>query len=131
VHVLVHRHMILTRCLFSWAVAGRDPMPHRDSSRARLLLLVAVAGSHDLLAKLMYAHDRPVGSGSPANVQLGARLLYYGGDAVEVALAVAVLTSGYFRRGRDLRRAARRSAATTKPARRPEHPPHQVTAPTP
>ncbi len=106
VHVLVHLHMILTGCLFSWAVAGRDPMPHRASTRGRLLLLFLAAGSHDLLAKLMYAHDRPRGAGSVADVQFGAQLMYYGGDAVAVALAAAVLTSWYAHGGRELRRAA-------------------------
>jgi len=115
VHVLVHLHMILTGCLFSWAVAGRDPMPHRASTRGRLLLLFLAAGSHDLLAKLMYAHDRPHGAGPVADVQFGAQLMYYGGDAVEVALAVAVLTSWYAHGGRELRRAARRAAPAPAP----------------
>lgn len=110
VHVLVHLHMILTGCLFSWAVAGRDPMPHRASTRGRLLLLFLAAGSHDLLAKLMYAHDRPHGAGPVADLQFGAQLMYYGGDAVEVALALAVLTS--------LVRPRRAGTAPRRPARR-------------
>ncbi len=93
VHVAVHLHLIATGCLFSWAVAGRDPMPHPTSTRVRLLLLFAVAGSHDLLTKWMYAHDQPGGAGSVADVRSGAQLMSYGGDVIEVALAVAVLTA--------------------------------------
>ena len=119
VHVAVHLHLIATGCLFSWAVAGRDPMPHPVSTRARLLLLFTVAGSHDLLAKMMYAHDQPGGAGSVAPVRSGAQLMFYGGDVIEVALAVAVLTAWYVRGGRDLRRADRRTPRPAQPVTRP------------
>lgn len=107
-HLLVHTHMFLAGCLLSWFLVGRDPMPHRPSTRQAVMVLVLVAGSHDLLAKLMYAHLLPRGGGDPAQIQLGAQIMFYGGDAIETALAVALLAGWYARTGRELNRANQR-----------------------
>jgi len=82
-HVVVHLHMLLTGCALSWVLAGRDPAPRPLRTRDRLVLLVAVAGSHDLLARLMYAESRPQGAGSPGQLHTAAELLAYGGDVID------------------------------------------------
>jgi putative membrane protein len=109
-HVLVHGHMVLTGCLLSWLLAGVDPLPRRPSTSGRIVVLVLVAGAHGVLAKLLYAHP-PAALGAADQVRAGAQLLYYGGDAVELLLAVAVMAEWYRRTGRRLRAEQRRAGA--------------------
>ncbi len=111
-HLLLHLHMFLAGCLLSWYLVGRDPLPRPRSARGPLVVLLLAAGSHDVLAKLMYAHAFPVGADSAAGLRAGAQLLFYGGDVVEILLAVALLAQWYARTGRELRREQRRIAAS-------------------
>lgn len=102
-HLLVHVHMLLTGCLFVWALAGPDPAPRRPGTAVRLTVLVLAAGAHSALAKLLYAHaDRlPVGAGhARADVEVAALWMSSGGDVAEVLLAVGVLPAWYRARGR-------------------------------
>lgn len=54
-HVLLLAHLLLAGCLFTWAIAGPDPAPRRPRLGVRVLVLVAAAGAHAFLAKLLYA----------------------------------------------------------------------------
>lgn len=113
-HGAVHVHMFLTGCLLSWYLVGRDPVPNRPSDRTRVIVVAVVAGSHDVLAKVLYAHLLPHGGGSAEQIRVGAQVMFYGGDAIDVALAVAVMTAWYARTGRALthqRRRAQRAGA--------------------
>lgn len=107
-HVLVHGHMFLTGCLVSWLLAGVDPMPGRPGTPVRLGVLVVLAAGHTVLAKLLYA-DPPAALGAAADVRRGAELLSYGGDVVELLLAVAVMAEWWRRTGRRLRAEQRRA----------------------
>ena len=110
IHAAVHLHMFLAGCLLSWAVIGIDPIRRRPGTGARLAALVIAAAGHDTLANLMYAWMLPVGGGPAAERQAGAELMYYGGTAIDVALAVIVMTQWYLVTGRALARAWRRVA---------------------
>jgi putative membrane protein len=107
-HVLVHLHVLVAGALLSWFVVAVDPAPRRRSVGGRLVVLLVVATGHDVLAKLLYAHGLP--SGAAGDRALGAQLLYYGGDLVEVLLAVVVMARWYAATGRGAARAARRPA---------------------
>jgi putative membrane protein len=113
VDVAVHAHMVLAGWLFSTVVAGRDPLPHRPALPGTLAVLLVAAAAHGVLAKLMYAHGVPAVDG----VRLGAQILYYGGDLVELATAAAVMSAWYARAGRAQRRAAAPGARLTPVAR--------------
>ena len=108
---LVHLHMVLAGLLLSVVLVGRDPLPHRPGIVGSLVLLLVVAAGHDVLAKLMYARLLPAGAGSPEELRLGAQVMYYGGSAVEIALAVALMACWYARGGRELRRTRARERA--------------------
>jgi putative membrane protein len=118
VHLLVHLHMFLAGCLLSWFLIGRDPLPARPGTRARLFVLFAAAGCHDLMAKLMYAHLLPRGAGSAAGIEFGAQIMFYGGDVVELVLATALLLDWYRRGTRALAREERRRTRSAVSARR-------------
>jgi len=113
-HCLVHVHMFLAGCLLSWFLIGRDPLPTRPRTHTRLVVLFVAAGCHDLMAKLMYAHLLPTGAGSAASIELGAQIMFYGGDVVELLLATAVLLDWYRRGTRALAREERRHAGPSR-----------------
>jgi putative membrane protein len=115
-HLGVHVHYLAAGYLFVWAVAGPDPAPRRPGLRTRALTLLAAAAGHAVLAKFLYAHADvlPPGAAQPAGaVRAAAQLMYYGGDAAELLLAVALFAGWY---GRGGRRAGGPATATRRPA---------------
>lgn len=128
VHGLVLLHFVLAGALFTWAVAGPDPAPHRPGVLTRLVVLVVAGGVHGALAKYLYAHaDRlpPGGGHTVAQGEAAARWMAYGGDVAEVLLAVALLAGWYrARRAADTRAArAARVARAVDGSRRTERVP--------
>lgn len=85
-HVLVHLHVLLAGCLFTYAIAGPDPAPHRPGLPLRAAVLVLAVAAHNVLAKTLYASPP---DGVPADqAAAGAQIMYYGGAPVEIALMV-------------------------------------------
>ena len=84
VHLVVQAHVLLAGYLFTAALVGVDPAPHRPRPAVRAAVLVLAAAAHAVLAKHLYGAPP---AGVP-DARAGALLMYYGGDAVEVALAV-------------------------------------------
>ena len=83
--------MFLAGCLRSWAVIGIDPIRRRPGTRGGWpRCLSRPPARHP--GKLMYAWMLPAGGGPAAARQLRAELMYYGGTAIDVALAVIVMT---------------------------------------
>jgi putative membrane protein len=70
-------HVLAAGYLFTAAVVGVDPAPHRPRPAYRAVVLILAAAVHGLLAKHLYA----------TGWQTGGMVMYYGGDVVEVALA--------------------------------------------
>lgn len=93
-HALVHTHIFLAGYVFTASMVGVDPDPHRAPFTLRASVLIAFIAAHSILAKWLYAHP-PVGV-ETADAQLGAQLMYYGGDAVDVLLIV-LLFAGWYR----------------------------------
>lgn len=109
-HALLNLHFLLSGCLYAWSLAGADPAPRRPGIIARAGVLILSAGLHAWLATLIYAraHTLPAAQlHSPEDLQAAAQLMYYGGDAVELALAVAMFAGWYRHRQRRVRRADR------------------------
>jgi putative membrane protein len=71
-------HVLAAGYLFTAAVVGVDPAPHRTAPAVRATALVLASAAHGILAKHLYAG----GWGT------GAMVMYYAGDVVEVMLAV-------------------------------------------
>ncbi|SDD64329.1 cytochrome c oxidase assembly protein [Auraticoccus monumenti] len=92
VHVGVHLHVLLAGYLFTAATVRADPLPYR-SHAYRAAVLVGALAAHDVLAKHLYAHP-PVGV-TAAQAESGSVLMYYGGDAVDLALIVLLCASWY------------------------------------
>lgn len=91
---LVHIHVVVSGYLFTASIVGRDPNPHRSSMLVRSSVLVAFIALHSILAKWLYAH--PPAGVEASDAQAGALVMYFGGDAVDLALIV-LLFAGWYR----------------------------------
>lgn len=107
VHVLVHVHMFLTGYLFTAALVGVDPAPHRRGHGHRAAVLVSALAAHDILAKHLYAH--PPAGVAAAQAEPGAMIMYYGGDAVDVVLIIMLCAGWYGSRAARIGRSGPRS----------------------
>ena len=100
-HTLMHIHFLLAGCLFTWTIAGPDPAPNRPRLSIRLIVLFFGIAAHTYLSKLMYIYLWPAHTPySPAEIQMAAKLMYYGGDLVELLLVIALFATWYRQRGR-------------------------------
>lgn len=105
---VIHLHMFLAGCLLSWYLIGPDPIHRRPSTPTALAVLLVAAAGHDVLAKLLYAHQLPAGAGAE-EAMLGAQIMYYGGSLIELMLGTLLMFRWYTRGGRALRREHRRA----------------------
>jgi putative membrane protein len=91
-HTLVLLHFLASGYVFSWAIAGPDPGPHRPGVPLRLAVLGLSVAAHATLAQLMYAGLVDVAA--PADrLRTAATLMYYVGDLAEILLALALLAT--------------------------------------
>lgn len=93
VHAAVHLHVLLAGWVFTAAVVGVDPDPHRGSFPLRAGVLVGFLAVHSALAKHLYGH--PPEGVAVSDARAGAQLMYYGGDVVDVALVVVLFAQWY------------------------------------
>lgn len=112
VHVVVHGHLLFAGFLFTAAVIGVDPSPHRPRRVLVAIVLVVVMASHGVLAKWLYAN--PPTSVSVVDAQQGAQFMYYAGALIEGAIIVIFCAQWY--------RAAGRRLATALPVAAPSPP---------
>ncbi len=109
-HEAVHAHLLLVGCLSTFALVGVDPMPGRGSFGVRVGSLVAALAAHDILAKYLFLH--PYGhADSAADWRRGAQVMWYGGEAIDVAVAVLLFARWYAAGSRELARVRRRHRA--------------------
>lgn len=109
-HAALHGHFLASGYLFAWVICGPDPAPARPSVPARLAVLGVAVAVHATVSQLMYAGFFPADV-EPVDLRRGATLMYYGGDLVELALALVLVTQ--WRPGR----AASAAAAAPGPTR--------------
>jgi putative membrane protein len=115
VHGLVHAHVVVSGYLFASAIVGVDPDRHRRSLFVRTAVLVAFVAGHSILAKYLYAHP-PTGVDA-VQAELGAMVMYYGGDAVDLVLLVLLGHRWYLREPQRLSRAPSRRSPAAPPRR--------------
>lgn len=83
-HGLVQAHVLIAGYLFTAAIIGVDPAPHRPGRYLRAAVLVAFLAAHGILAKHLYGH--PPAGVPVTQAEAGAQLMYYGGDALDLIL---------------------------------------------
>jgi putative membrane protein len=83
-HILIHIHVFSAGYLFTISLIYMDPAPHRNSFLYRTIVMIIAFAGHGILAKNIYAHPP---SGVPVEqAEIGAMLMYYGGDIVDIAI---------------------------------------------
>jgi putative membrane protein len=117
VDVVVHVHIIAAGYLFTAAVIGADPAPHRPSRGIRAIALIGFLAAHAILAKDLFGHP-PAGVPS-ADARAGALLMYYGGDLIDLVLIIVFCRQWYHAAAprRDARSAVPRIPHTRPPRR--------------
>lgn len=93
VYALVHIHALLAGYVFTWSMLYTDLSAHRHSFRLRAAVLIVALASHKILAKSLYA--MPPAGVTTNDGQLGAQIMYYAGDAVDVAIILLFCYSWY------------------------------------
>lgn len=98
--LLVHLHLVLAGLLFGLAVCQLEPVRRRRGLPLRAGTLLLAGAAHAALSKSLYA-EPPAGTAyAAADVHFGAQLMYYGGDAVELLLALTLAVQWYAAAGR-------------------------------
>ena len=93
VHWIVTFHLVAAGYLWTAALIGRDPNPHRAGLRLRAGVLVLTAAAHNILAKSLFAQPP---AGVPADqAEAGAMAMYYAGGAVEIAVMIVLCHQWY------------------------------------
>ncbi|MTE22252.1 cytochrome c oxidase assembly protein [Streptomyces sp. TRM43335] len=125
----VHFHVLAAGLLFAFAVCAVDPVRHRWGLPWRGAALLGAGAAHAVLAKSLYAAP-PAGTAfAPDDRRAGALLMYYGGDAVELALAAVLAVGWYAAGGRAPARGGRSRSTARRPRLRPG--PHPRPGPRP
>ncbi|WP_083587150.1 cytochrome c oxidase assembly protein [Agrococcus sp. Marseille-P2731] len=92
-HVAVHAHLLLAGYLFTAAVIGVDPNPHRLARPWVAGIVVLTMASHSILAKHLYAN--PPAAVPVLEAHDGAQLMYYAGAWLEAAIVVIFCAQWY------------------------------------
>ncbi|MDE0582135.1 cytochrome c oxidase assembly protein [Planococcus sp. A6] len=93
VYALVHIHILLAGYMFTWSILYTDLTAHRHSFRLRAAVLIVALASHKVLAKSLYA--MPPAGITTSDGEMGALIMYYGGDVIDLALIILFCYSWY------------------------------------
>ncbi|PKF89832.1 hypothetical protein CW306_11180 [Bacillus sp. BA3] len=83
-HALVHFHVFMAGYLFTASMIYMDPTLHRFSFMFRAVVFTISLAGHDILSKYIFAH--PPSGVTKEQAENGGMLMYYAGDAIDVAL---------------------------------------------
>ncbi|AFS70406.1 cytochrome c oxidase assembly protein [Exiguobacterium antarcticum] len=92
-YVLIHLHVFGAGYLFTISMIYMDVTPHRFSYWYRAIVLVLALAGHKVLSKYIYAY--PPGGVIRSEAEAGARLMYYGGDLVDLVLIIILCYHWY------------------------------------
>lgn len=93
-HALVHFHVFMAGYLFTASMIYMDPTPHRFSFMFRAVVFTISLAGHDILSKYIFAH--PPSGVTKEQAENGGMLMYYAGDAIDVAL-ICILCYQWFK----------------------------------
>ncbi|PIC57666.1 hypothetical protein CSV80_06905 [Sporosarcina sp. P12(2017)] len=92
-HILIHIHVFVAGYLFTISLLYIDPVSRRYSYRYRTAVFIVALAGHGILSKFLYAYPP---AGVPIEeARVGAMLMYYGGDAVDLVLIILLFRSWY------------------------------------
>lgn len=92
-HILIHFHVFVAGYLFTIAIIYVDLTPHRTSYLYRSIVLVIALAAHGILSKYIYINP-PAGT-SAITAQVGAMIMYYGGDFIDMMIIFILCLQWY------------------------------------
>jgi putative membrane protein len=107
--LIVHAHFLLAGYLFTAALVGVDPTPHRRGLPERTVVLLVALAAHGILAKLLFT--APPAGVPTAEAEAGSMLMFYGGDLVDAVLIASLCLEWYRRTAPDRVRGTLRMGA--------------------
>ncbi|MFJ6087758.1 cytochrome c oxidase assembly protein [Streptomyces sp. NPDC092369] len=99
---LLSVHLFVSGTLFTFTLLALDPLRHRVGLALRGGTLLVVSAAHAVLAKSLWVSGPPGTAYASADLHLASQVMYYGGDLVEIALAVVLAGQWYRAQGRAL-----------------------------
>lgn len=93
VYVFIHIHMFMAGYFFSVSILSMEPIMQQNSYIRRMSALLLAIAFHGILAKLLYAY--PLHGVSIEEAEVGALIMYYGGDVIDAMLIVLVCLQWY------------------------------------
>ncbi|MGJ9382597.1 cytochrome c oxidase assembly protein [Salipaludibacillus sp. CF4.18] len=84
IHVVIHFHVFVAGFLFTTSMISIDSFVYKTSFLYRAIVLVIALGSHSILSKYIYAY--PLTGVSVYESEIGGKLMFYGGDVVDIIL---------------------------------------------
>ncbi len=97
---LIHLHMFLAGYAFTFSILCIDSTAHKTSFTYRATILILAIAAHGILSKLLYVH--PPSGISRSEAEVGAIVMYYGGDLIDLGLIFVLCLQWYRIRGRKL-----------------------------
>lgn len=91
--LLVHLHIFLAGYLFTAAILYIDPIAHRYSFKYRAVVLLLALAAHQVLSKSLYPY--PPAGVERAEAEVGAQVMYYGGDIIDYILIFLLCLEWY------------------------------------
>lgn len=85
-YLLVHLHVFLAGYLFTASFISIEPSSHKKSFVPRAAILITALAGHGILSKYLYAH--PPAGVSMDQARIGAVLMYYGGDMIDLFIII-------------------------------------------
>lgn len=92
-YVFIHIHVFVAGYLFTVSLLYIDPVSRRYSYVYRTVVFMIALAGHGILSKYIYAY--PPEGVVPEQARVGAMLMYYGGDAVDLVLIVLLFHQWY------------------------------------
>ncbi len=92
-HIIVHIHIVIAGYLFTISLLYIDPVAHRLSFLHRTVVFILALAGHGILSKFIYAY--PPEGVPEEQARIGALLMYYGGDAIDLLLILILFQHWY------------------------------------
>ncbi len=92
-HIIIHIHVFLSGYLFTISLVYIDPVSNRFSYKYRTIVFIIALAGHGILSKFIYAY--PPAGVPEEQARIGAMLMYYGGDAVDLLLIFILFKHWY------------------------------------
>lgn len=91
--ILLHIHLFIAGYIFTTSIIANEPLSHKYSYFFRSFILIIAIAGHDILAKFLFSNQ--LDNFTIHDVQLGAVLMYYVGDFIDLIIITLLCFNWY------------------------------------